>query len=179
MLAYLIAMIEIGFSIVILPQQTGSMVSSIATPVQMNIIMVFSSFVFGINQYSMFFFIGHITIIIVFGIIMKDYSQFLSSFVKIHAFLQIMFLILSSKYAIDILETMNNPVWILITFHLGVLFLEARTIELMKTQIQTYVKKKTKVEIVNKTLIEYSCPHCGYVYHSIPIFCVNCNRSIN
>ena len=179
MLAYIIGIIEIGFAIIFLPQLMDMLHSSIATLEQMSIIVVLSSFVFGVNQYSMIFFMGTIGIIVIFGIFSKDYAQFLSSFVKIHAFLLIMFWILFTKYAPDLQETLEKPLWILIIFHLGILFLVAKAIELIKTQIEVYAKKKSKEEITNKAPIEFSCPYCGYVYHSTPKFCVNCNRSID
>ncbi len=176
--AYMLVVGQIIFAILSLNQRVETLSSSIATPEQMAVILVLSSFALGIMRYSFFFFIATLCILMIGVIVLRDYSDFLSSFVKIHIFLVLMFWIFFTKYAPDIQNSLNLPVLMNIIIQIILLILFSKALELTKTKIQEYTKSHSNIEKINKAPIAFSCPHCGYVYQSIPMYCVNCKKDI-
>jgi hypothetical protein len=177
--AYLLAAGQIFVAILSMNERTGTVSSTIASQEQLAVIQVLSFSIFGITQVSSIFFIAMLCILMVGGLGLNDYSNFLSSFVKIQLFLEVMFWILYSKYAPDIRPFENLPIVLLIVIQLSVLILLSKLIELAKHRIEAYRKEHSNLENINKAPLAFSCPHCGYLYRSIPIYCVNCKKEIN
>ena len=177
-LAYLTVIGQNILSIFLNRLSSDGLSSEIVSSEQLTVINHFSLFLFGTRQSALWFFVLTLVLLIIGALLSGKHVEFVSSYIKLHIFMEIMFWVFYAKYGQNIPLILNIPVWLICLIHA----LSLIVLGLIVNRLADYItSSKARKANGNQSLseeIQYKCPHCDYVYHSKPEYCVNCNQQI-